>query len=171
MSETTEIGGVEIPLDALETLVERFDRDEIPEGSGAGVTTNLNDRGDTFGLFDDADVDNAVRLKNLSEESTSSYQMWGRFKGKVDEAFDPDPEPGVYLRGVEDAGDYGFEVPIDGDYVVEKTGTSTNPYTVAWDTDSDVSDLRSAGSGCSLAVDHGFDGYAVVEDLEIVEYE
>ena len=80
-----------------------------------------------------------------------------------------DPE-GVYLRaGPSGSFCYGFEVPIDADYVIDsELPESSGKYHVAWHTDDDISEMRS--NGHDDAQRDGYDGYASVRTLEIVEY-
>mgnify|MGYP000126035787 CR=1 FL=1 len=75
-----------------------------------------------------------------------------------------DPE-GVYLRA---GTHFGFEVPIDADYVIDSESTKPGKYYVAWHTDDDISEMKSKGR--SDARRDGYDGYASVRTLEIVEH-
>ena len=80
-----------------------------------------------------------------------------------------DPE-GVYLRaGPSGSFHFGFEVPIDADYVIDsESPDSPGQHYVAWHTDDDISEMKSKGR--SDARRDGYDGYASVRTLEIVEH-
>ena len=87
-----------------------------------------------------------------------------------------EPQSGFYVRA-ESANDsgYAFEIPLEeSDKFVLEYGASMgdNPHYAAWDTDTDVSDLTNTGSTAAereLADPNGFDGYAAVDSVEIVE--
>jgi len=84
---------------------------------------------------------------------------------------DEDVEGNLYLRGVSDDGDFGFEVPIDGEYAIDyDSGLSEiDPHMAAWDTSEDVSSLNSDGGAGELASEHGYDGHAVLSEFTTVE--
>ena len=87
------------------------------------------------------------------------------------EPVEDEPDSGVYLRAKSDeTNPCGFEIPIDGDYVIEpRDGSTLYKYNANWDTDQDISDMHSNGS--HQAEDIGpHDGHGAVDTLEIVEY-
>ena len=86
------------------------------------------------------------------------------------EPVEDEPDSGVYLRAESNERDtYGFEVPIDSDFVVDSNShiSGTRHY-VAWHTEDDISDMNS--QGCRNAKRDGYDGYASVKTFEVVEY-
>ena len=76
-----------------------------------------------------------------------------------------EPESGVYLRGEDTPGSYGFEIPVDADFVINSF--DEGGYDVAWHIDDDRSELHSTGA--RLAKVDGYDGYAWIETIELVE--
>jgi hypothetical protein len=74
------------------------------------------------------------------------------------------------LRAVSSASTYGCEIPLDSNYEIGyRFAMSSNCYTIAWDTDQDVSDLKSSGGDDAASDDPQLDGHAVVSDIEIIE--
>ena len=76
-----------------------------------------------------------------------------------------EPGSGVYLRGEDALVSYGFEIPVDADFVIDDKPTVG--YHVAWHTADDRSDLQSDGT--DLAKVDGYDGYAYVNHIELIE--
>ena len=84
-------------------------------------------------------------------------------------AVEDEPDSGVYLRAESSGAMHGFEVPIDADFVIRNDDRHENWYLASWHTDDDISDIEY-DNGYSGAEKEGYDGYATVEDFEIVEY-
>jgi len=74
-------------------------------------------------------------------------------------------ERGLYLRGEDTPGNYGFEIPVDADFVIDPF--DDGGYDVAWHIDDDRSVLHSVGA--RRAKVDGYDGYAWIESIELVE--
>lgn len=81
---------------------------------------------------------------------------------------DSEDSTGIFLRATSNSGRYGFEIPLDGSYEIERNSyTDYDKYDAVWDTSEDVSDLKSDGIPDSLG--HGsWDGRACVNKPEIV---
>jgi hypothetical protein len=161
---TVEYSDTAINAYDLRDAVEAHDFDDNPVAQ-AGDVIIADDQ------FDDTDVD-VIAI----DQGTVAYRDIDTVASDAEDAIDSFEDGVLYLRA-ESTQSYdnpcGFEIPLEQSdaYVIDYDGAinEKNPHQVAWDTDADVSDLKNHGSGSRFGREHGFDGYAVVSDFEIVE--
>lgn len=161
--ETVDVRGITVGLDDLTAAVERFDDGDY-EATGDGVVV-----GDVA-VKDDGFTDNDVYVYDLHGVESSRIVSFDEVRATVENAQAPD-YPRLRVTS-HDTDPYGFEIPLSdpGAFVVESEDSSHGPYKAAWDTDVDVSDLRSEGLASEMT-DRAerFDGHAYVTDIEVVE--
>lgn len=163
----------------------------MPEVTTSGVTVNaeqLRDaldklpedgdieddtvRSDSVVIIGDGYEDRDVYVVDVLGNETSRRTNPTRLRTAVEDTLGPDFD-GPFLRGESNDG-YGFQIPLDEvsdnlDLELDADDFDSNPHHAAWNTDVDVSDLSKDGAGRASSDDPELDGYAVIEDIEIVD--
>ena len=85
------------------------------------------------------------------------------FEAEPVEVEDDEDRSGVWLKARSTSGDYGCDIPIDGDYTIRESGST---YAIEWDsTDAGKTDCNYWES-----TTEGYDRGAYVSNFEIIEY-
>jgi hypothetical protein len=86
--------------------------------------------------------------------------------------YEPEEVFAVKASDGHDRNPYGFVIPLSGadQFEIEKdVGSDLNPHYAAWNTEADVGDMKSTGANSAKKDD--YDGYAAVEEVELVTVE
>ena len=133
-----------------------FDEDDLRVALDNFETANNVGVGDVT-LSNDGVNDEYIYVSN----GTAIKQMYvSDLRDAVEEAHE-----GPFIKATNVTSDYGFIVPLDADIEVERPKYDEDGYTIHFNTNDDVSDLKSVGG----PDDMDFDAPVFVSSIEIID--